>query len=761
MQTEGTTIVPPTVLAWLATCALLAACGTPAGGGAGSVDDDPTPDPAPTNGLECGAPDYPCANEDVAQSVVERGGALLDQAADRIAAGATVADTAAWLWGHDEVVEVDVGASALRFRLAGGRPLWYSELLMGEGAGTVDDLARTPAETWPRSGTPANGVGRLDVVGDDVNDDGRLNQRDPRRALVLSVTYFEHLRWAQENPDEHIDAEQVGGGHAIAALLRQHEAFQDPITGSALVTHLVNDGDAQPIGPQTFATFADYDVIYVATHGDTVCGDVPGRGRVCRSFLFSGQLLPSCSVPPSLGSYLDCMRIHVRDVNQDIVHTFYGLAISSDFLRTAYPNGFDNMIVWLNACSLFHPDVPYGDTPHDFVELLRRGENSLVFGWTDLVDTQRASDAASVFFGLMASYGVRTAEAFKDDRVAAHDHVNSAGRTTRLVRFGRYVPPEHHLQPLASSPRPDLRLREIVTVTDDEGVPLRDGASLTPFVDGVAGDGREDSLNLLLRIDGVLEHELRDFVIRLEFDRRPIGRPTVLADAEPLQLDEYSYEATLEAVSLGLDLEPGRSYELEAIVDLPEGGDSRFAVDLVAAQGCWLDATIEGARNGRYEGPAGYELRPDGGDLILHLDGWDFLMMDDDPGILGGHSAFARITVGSALTTGVYPLRQLALAYHPNEDAFVPAGTWTALVEEQPICDGAPCGSGSLVVEEIGDDTLTGRIEATLFGMLASGYDPPPYWTVTYEAEFVAVEGSPSEVDSEYMTCVAAGEDGR
>ena len=756
MHNHGTTLVRPTVLAVLVTCVLLAACGSPAETGTGPIKDDPPPDPAPTTDLECGAPDYPCASEDVALSVVERGGTLLDAAADRIAGGATLDDTAAWLREHDEVVEVAVGVDALRFRLAGGRPLWYTELVMTDGADA--DVARERADSWQGTQAPAAGVGRLDVTGDDVNEDGRINQRDVRRALVLSVLDFEYERWAEANPTRDLDPRRIGGGHAIADLLRTTEAFQDPITGSVSVTHLVNDGESQPIGPQTFATFDEYDVIYVETHGTTVCGDVPGRGRVCRSFLFTGQLLPSCSVP-FMGPYLECLYFHVRDKDERIVHTFYGLGISTDFLADAYPQGFDNKIVWFNACSLFKPDVPYADTPHDFIDLLRRGENSLVFGWTDAAVVEHASAAAHVFFGLMANYGVRTAEAFSDDRVAVHNHDNGAGRTTRLVRFGRYVPPEHHLQPLGHGPRPDLRLREIVSVIDDDGAPLRDGASLTPFLDGRPGDGQDDALNLLLRVDGVLEHELHDFVIRLELDRVPIGQPTALADAEPFEVGAFSYEAMLEAVPLGLDLEPGRSYELEAIVDLPEGGDSRFAVDLAATQGCWVDASIEGARSGRYEGPAGYELRPESGDLILHLDGWDFLDMDDDPGIVGGHSALATAAVGGDLAAGVFPLRRLALAYHPNEDVFMPAGTWTALVEEQPICNGAPCGAGNLVIEEVGDGTVVGRIEATLFGMLAKDYDPPPYWTVTFQAAFVAVEGSPSDVDSAYMTCVAADVD--
>ena len=120
----ATTLLPRVALVAM----LLTACTTtttaPGGSDGPGGSGDPTPSPVRTTPLECETAGYPCSPADVAPGTLARSDELAGAAATSITDGDSVADTAAWLEGQQNVVEVEHDDSTIRFRLEGGRPTW-------------------------------------------------------------------------------------------------------------------------------------------------------------------------------------------------------------------------------------------------------------------------------------------------------------------------------------------------------------------------------------------------------------------------------------------------------------------------------------------------------------------------------------------------------------------------------------------------------------------------------------------------------------
>lgn len=156
----------------------------------------------------------------------------------------------------------------------------------------------------------------------------------------------------------------------------------------------------------------------------------------------------------------------------------------------------------------------------------------------------------------------------------------------------------------------DMRIREIVRLlhpraTSDgpdmagpgyDQAPLRDGEDLARLLVGAPGDGEDDRLRAMVEVEAIRPGEADETKIQLELDGEPIGDPKTAADGEPVladvpvdaergtdddaRLDVPLYRVDFENVPVGEDIESGREYELEAVVSLPEGGESRYAARL-------------------------------------------------------------------------------------------------------------------------------------------------------------------------------------
>ncbi len=559
---------------------MVSACSRPA---PRPADDGWKPRPAVDRGLTCEQEHYPCAWSDVDGQVFDRSLELAARATLRMQSE-SIERVAAWLKTAENVAEVDATPTTLRFRLAGGRPMVvFARNKMSRGAPGRPLLSRqsTGRTRWSAgltlarySFSPPVLAPSPYVVGRDTDGNDRINQRDRRRALVLDPLHS----WLGATD-----------GEMVASIFNASPAYRGGVD-------LLQD---QAAGLDAFRSWRQYDAIHVTSGGDDsvlVTGEhlaVAGLGRDEREALrqsLTGMGIAIAAVGDTTYTDLDSLR-QIDDLPELLSTTEWMFAIEADFLRAAYPTGLDRTIVLINSpgsmsgsdSSLYDPLVP---ASHD------SNDGAVVFGWTHDVDFDYYFDdretVARTLWESLVGQGFNTFRAFHKARAAFADPYTFYGCCAGTVH----------------------RAREIIRLEDAAGHELRDGADLAALIDGEPGDGRPDKLNVVAKVDGIwvpdeglivdagqLEpREDLHMEAWLELDGRRVGPSEGLWD-KPHQGSVVT--VPFAEVPLGLDVRPGHTYELEAVVLLPreadEDGDSRYSVKL-AADSCAVPS------QGDYEG---------------------------------------------------------------------------------------------------------------------------------------------------------------
>ncbi|MFU8805698.1 MAG: hypothetical protein ACNA8W_17930 [Bradymonadaceae bacterium] len=482
----------------------------------------PLPDP-----MRCETMGYPCTWGGVDEDVLRRTWELGQEGSALFFGGKEAAEVRRWLEGQAGMAEVAESSRSIAFRLENGRMAWIIDGSERAGRG-VESATNLLLERRQGSLTTE------DVVKRDRDDP------EPKTALVLSPFQWEFGEW-----DE---------GRKVQAMLLATRGYD-------AVTYLENGA----VNVGAFRGWDAYDVIHVATHNTRICPE----GLDCIMNLVSGietteplALLHSdSSIAESAG-----ININFMEDGQSPDHptrTFLGL--NSDFFRSHYPNGLDNTFIFLNACnSLEGPELASA--------LI--GESSHLFGWSDVVENDHASKTALAVFEELATNGF--------DTTAAREKVEELGLDVNAfnsARQNRAIRSEFRTSGTAT-----LRVREMVRLIDrTTGVELHDGGRLE-LSGSVPGDDLADRVRLRARIDG-----LKDADYRLVFlvDGDPVGSDFIMdpTDAETTQVDESTWDFELE-VGLPFDLpEDGKSVDIEAMIDLPGGGESRHVVRNVTIGG--------------------------------------------------------------------------------------------------------------------------------------------------------------------------------
>ena len=115
---------------------------------------------------------------------------------------------------------------------------------------------------------------------------------------------------------------------------------------------------------------------------------------------------------------------------------------------------------------------------------------------------------------------------------------------------------------------------------------------------GVPGDGEQDEVLLLVQIDGIDEElDPEKFTIHFAVDGTELDKTI----KPQLKTGDYAYQA-LGLLELPFDLGDRQFVELEAWVDLPQGGESRHVLEEVELANCGWRATLSGSRNGEVNG---------------------------------------------------------------------------------------------------------------------------------------------------------------
>jgi hypothetical protein len=365
------------------------------------------------------------------------------------------------------------------------------------------------------------------IVGDDTNDDAVIDNRDAKRALVLAP----YLWSLQPHDDSGQVAEELADlrGYAEHVFSRSNPDTND-----------------QNIDLDDYLHWDDHDVVFLSTHGGRIHDFENDRSwAVVATGVFWKQFDPPPVSPPGavlLGIY-----------NGDPTRRVLQLGLTGDFFRATYPDGLDDTVVVLAACEAG------GEQGSSLAEAMA-GDRFVLFGWTEPVAADDAFAATSL---LMEQLGEGRRGDAALDAVGLRSVLNPDLDTTVLERFA----PDGG----------DQRLFELPQLLDDQGDVLVDGVDLSPRVIGTVGDGAPDGLALIVELDGVDVDDRDEFVLHYRYDGDDLPGAFDLTGAAATGAFRYRAE---HEVDLGRDVEAVGGVPVEVVVDLPEGGQSRFRVDV-------------------------------------------------------------------------------------------------------------------------------------------------------------------------------------
>ncbi|UCF37902.1 MAG: hypothetical protein JSU96_03275 [Acidobacteriota bacterium] len=597
----------------------------------------------------CGGSDHPCTLAEVTAEIREATDSLALEVVERLSLGGELDDVMEWLGARPEVAHVAKGSEGMRFRVRGGRGHW----ILLQTAGTVGTLS-TPTLPFPgqapTSSNPAPAATQ------------NLPSRQQKRALLVSPFRWqwqiEERSGSRGGRGVRYNTDGIG---LVAKALRARDYAEVTIMAEGLDP--ANPGVTNgAVGLQAFTTWDDYDYVHLLTHGASVCEDVRGDGsEVCMSALLAPwtedyvraqadraaadgdaeltRLLNLVGV--ETGSFWVRARpVEIPEVrrggtarkdpgtpawerakpaDQRLPYTLTGrfIMLSPAFFDGIYPDGVSNAVVVLSACSSGHTANLAGAI---------RGENSAIISWKETMSLGAAAAAGE----LIAKTLVEVDERVEDDSgltvEQAMDRVrerlneltqdppdpescadppdrDSAARCA-MANYGSVltVINDELADPVTGASlviygERDIRAREIVYLVDEEGDELENGATVQVF--GTSGDGRPDSVDLRLRVDGLgMEDEPSETPLELVFEGRTIEVEQRLEAEVAPGVWELPYR-----MPLGRDHQDGELIDVEVVARLGDEGDSRWLYEDLRLGGCFWTAELAGLRSGDLGGP--------------------------------------------------------------------------------------------------------------------------------------------------------------
>jgi hypothetical protein len=325
--------------------------------------------------------------------------------------------------------------------------------------------------------------------------------------------------------------------------------------------------------------------------------------------------------PPSEPSGREIIRDAMAQIDGKLCGSYEGRArtgrfimLTTDFFEDTYPGGIDNAVIIMSACS--------SGFRTDLLEALD-GDNTVVLGWSQSVSIDAAAEAGK----LIASKLVEVDEANEDDSGLTVEQSIQAIR--QLLDEAAQNPPTEaecetaegsaaancalqYGQPLSVlNDQPvdaltgamlrvvgdsTLRAREIVYLVDGAGQDLANGTML-PAV-GSAGDGRPDSVDVRIRVDGLgLEEDPQATPLEFQFEGRTIEVERPLRVEVAPGVWELPYR-----LPLGRDYQEGEAIDLEVVARLGDDGDSRWLYEDLRLVGSWFAYTVGGDAQGDQDG---------------------------------------------------------------------------------------------------------------------------------------------------------------
>jgi|GEM_PF-2735278 len=491
--------------------------------------------------LACELEGYACSLADVPEDVRDASWSALESAYDALLDG-SMSDAVASLDARPDLVDLTYDDRVLRFRLEGGAPTFLYDV-----TGLSPDVKPSAAATTVAG---SRTFGPTEVVGRDRNGDGHVDNRDAKRALFLSP-----YKWQFGTLDE---------GDLLASNLASGPPYQDN------VDYIENPAKAsQNLSLEDWRSWYLYDFIYVASHGARV--DVAGTAYVVIS---SGVRADATEGLPYTGAWRFGMMD--RDASQSGRIIEYGLDL--DFFRATYGSGLDDTMVVFSACET-------GAAGANALADAIGGDDFVLLGWSETVYSRDAFPTASAFLENLGK-GLRADEAHARlvrDGLTVGDPVPlSDGSPGAPPVFTRYAPSGG-----------DQRLIEVPTLLDETRKRLQDGTDLRDSLDGGAGDGEPDVLTITTRLSGIETGTEDGYQLGFELD--DVATPDRYGLGAATRLDDATVELELE-VDLGRDA-PIDPVDLAAILELPEGGESRYVAEVTLGRACGWTMSFSGPDN--------------------------------------------------------------------------------------------------------------------------------------------------------------------
>ncbi|QDG53940.1 hypothetical protein FIV42_25305 [Persicimonas caeni] len=570
---------------WLRLAALLIVSSTLLFG-CGSDGESGEQDSGPP--LDCESDDtLPCSFAEAGSDTNRQMLDLMVDARFKLIDGSTPAEVSAWLGDQPAVVEVGVNDDAIHFRVDGGRPaeLWLPALTGDLPAPATDDSAAALTRT-------------NELV---AHTEGR--SRETKRAAILTP-----FQW-----DFHEDSFGSTEADTVRKTLQRHADYQHDAAFEVAIDNAVT--------LDTLQNWHEFDVIHFSTHGtcwadegEDECYDVgllSGQrvGNVLTEVLGSGEQRDPEAIAASKqkaneqisemddpGLYLSLLQ--VQEVNSGVNELVFVVGVKADFFRAAYGHGLDDKFVFVNGClSMSRVGRSIGEAI--------TSDDSVYLGWDDTVDNEVALEATKALYPELAEHGY-TSKVAIEKITDGLDQVRERIEQD-LIQKGEEVPAslDAQLLKLRDGER-DMRVREVVALLpsggsvdieppapapqnpdDPEPAPtprfqrLEEGGNITGFVDGMVGDGADDSLVPHVLVEGI-DPEAggpdADYKLYFELDGEQIGGKYPLRDhGQQVPMFPWAWAVTDLKVPTGRDMTPGTSYKLGVFLELPDGKTSRHS----------------------------------------------------------------------------------------------------------------------------------------------------------------------------------------
>lgn len=479
-----------------------------------------------------------------------------------------------WIQGQDGVAETHLSQTLLMFRLEGGMPFSIISPIAEPPPGFLDESGAAEASGYqsPDPGLlvslQSGGLGgnTRAVVG--VGTD-RENPQNRKKALFLEP-------WGS---DEGSIFSAVGRVDPTELF----KAIDDYDHGNGVV-HTV-DANADPLW-FTSDVWREYDFIYVSTHGGTWPDGAVLESGVRREWDGDDATYePICDELMEPYQHMVGLECGIQQTGEtqyltvDMTHIFF----MSQYFNTSVR--LDKTVIYVEACE----SLKYG-----ILADIIAGDTSIYLGWSEQINLSAARDVSAL---LMVQLTTR----MRAVGPALHNMAQQG-------RAGgpRYRDPEAtgdpYLNPHSVDPDVNkLRLYDLPTFRDPKAPTniLDNGAELP--IDGTAGDGEHDKLDITVDLMGVIDpddtsgdltnvvaegspadlYNLRFFIGDEERDVGVdnLGR-AVNPTATTTDLGDNNYRYTFTA-ELGFDVDPDdNETTLKVVVELPEGGISDYEIEV-------------------------------------------------------------------------------------------------------------------------------------------------------------------------------------